>query len=56
METNADSLHVALPISLKAFLDRRVAEGRYGDVSEYISDLVRADEEQAAASCWNSNC
>ena len=43
-----DSMNVSLPGPLKAFVDNRVAEGRYGTVSEYVRALIRADERRLA--------
>ena len=38
----------ALPESMRAYIDNRVAAGNYGNTSEYIRDLVRRDQEQQA--------
>lgn len=38
----------ALPESLRAYIDSRVAAGHYGNTSEYIRDLVRRDQEDQA--------
>ena len=43
-----ESMNISLPEPLKRFVDGRVAEGRYGSVSEYVRDLIRADEKRKA--------
>lgn len=43
-----DSMNVSLPGPLKAFVDAQIAEGRYGTVSEYVRELIRADEKRRA--------
>ena len=42
------SMNISLPDSLKAFVDGQVAEGRYSSVSEYVCELIRADEKRKA--------
>lgn len=42
------TMNVSLPDTLKAFVDRRVAERGYGSHSEYVRDLVRKDELEGA--------
>jgi antitoxin ParD1/3/4 len=42
------TMNVSLPDTLKAFVDKRVAERGYGSHSEYMRDLVRKDELEAA--------
>ena len=42
------TMNVSLPDTLKAFVDQRVAERGYGSHSEYVRDLVRKDELEAA--------
>ena len=40
------TMSFALPESMRAYIDRRVAAGHYGNTSEYIRDLVRRDQEE----------
>jgi antitoxin ParD1/3/4 len=42
-------MNISMPDSLKAFVDERVRSGGYGSYSEYLRELVRRDEQQAAA-------
>ena len=42
------SMNISLPESLKAFVDERVKSAGYGSHSEYLRDLVRKDELEAA--------
>lgn len=41
-------MNISLPGPLKAFVDAQIAEGRYGTVSEYMRELIRADEKRRA--------
>ena len=43
------SMNISLPDPLKQFVDGQIAEGRYSSVSEYVRELIRADEKQKAA-------
>ena len=43
-----DSMNISLPTPLKAFIDGQLAEGRYSSASEYVRELVRADEKAKA--------
>jgi antitoxin ParD1/3/4 len=38
-------MNISLPDPLKDFIERQVASGRYSSVSEYVRELVRADEK-----------
>ena len=42
------SMNISLPEPLKEFIDRQIASGRYSSVSEYVRELVRADEKRKA--------
>jgi antitoxin ParD1/3/4 len=41
-----ETMNIALPESMKAFVQQRVAEGGYSSVSEYVRDLIRADQKR----------
>lgn len=44
------TLNFALPESMRAWVEQRVASGQYGNTSEYLRDLIRKDQlEQAKA-------
>ncbi len=43
-----DTMNVALPESMKQFVQQRVAEGRYSIVIEYISIMILADQKRKA--------
>ena len=43
-----ETMNVALPESMKHFVQERVSEGGYSSVSEYIRDLIRADQKRNA--------
>jgi antitoxin ParD1/3/4 len=43
-----DSMNISLPHRLKAWIEGQVADGRYSSASEYIRELIRADEKAKA--------
>jgi antitoxin ParD1/3/4 len=43
-----DTLNISLPEPLKAFVEAQVAEGRYSSASDYIHELIRADQKRKA--------
>lgn len=40
------TMNVSLPEPMKEFVDRLVAGGRYSSASEYVRELIRADEKR----------
>ena len=42
------TLNISLPESMRAYIEEKVAEGGYSTASEYIRELVRADQKRAA--------
>jgi antitoxin ParD1/3/4 len=40
-----ETMNVALPEPMKHFVQERVLEGGYSSVSEYIRELIRADQK-----------
>ena len=42
------SMNISLPDPLKQFVDSQVAQGRYSSTSEYMRELIRADEKLKA--------
>ena len=40
---------VSLPDAMKAWVERQAEDGRYGDASDYIRDLIRRDQEREKA-------
>lgn len=42
------SMNISLPDPLKQFVDSQVAQGRYSSTSEYMRELIRADEKMKA--------
>ena len=42
------SMNISLPDPLKQFVDGQIATGRYSSVSEYVRELIRADEKRRA--------
>ena len=43
-----ETMNIALPESLKEFVQKRVSEGGYSSVSEYIRELIRVDQKELA--------
>ena len=43
---NLDTMNVALPESLRDYVLQQVADGAYGSVSEYVRELIRADQKR----------
>jgi len=46
MET--ETMNVALPRNLKEYVQEQVSLGGYSSVSEYLRELIRADQKQKA--------
>jgi antitoxin ParD1/3/4 len=42
------TMNISLPDPLKQFVDGQILTGRYSSASEYIRELIRADEKQKA--------
>jgi antitoxin ParD1/3/4 len=42
------TMSFALPETMRTYIEARVADGNYGNTSEYIRDLVRKDQEEQA--------
>ncbi|MDD3650753.1 type II toxin-antitoxin system ParD family antitoxin [Immundisolibacter sp.] len=40
------TMNISLPDSLKAFVDEQVASRGYGSSSEYLRELIRADQDR----------
>ena len=43
------SMNISLPDPLKQFVEGQISTGRYSSASEYVRELIRADEKQKAA-------
>ncbi len=39
------TMNISLPDTLKSFIDARVSRDGYGNVSEYVRELVRQDQK-----------
>lgn len=39
-------LTISMPDQMNAYVETQIAQGRYGNVSEYFRDLVRRDQER----------
>lgn len=43
------TMNVSLPDAMKDWVDARLADGSFGNASEYVRHLIRRDQERAAA-------
>lgn len=43
------TMNVSLPEPMKAWVERQVDGGSYGNASDYIRDLIRKDQERKTA-------
>ncbi len=43
------TMNVSLPDALKIWAERQAEGGRYGNVSDYVRDLIRKDQERTEA-------
>ncbi len=41
-----ETMNIALPESMKHFVQEQVSAGGYSSVSEYVRDLIRADQKR----------
>jgi antitoxin ParD1/3/4 len=48
-QTPRTRLTISMPEQMAAYVEARIAEGRYGNVSEFFRDLIRRDQERRAA-------
>lgn len=43
------TMNVSLPDEMKLWAEAQAQDGRYGNVSDYVRDLIRRDQERAVA-------
>ena len=43
------TMNVSLPDQMKAWVEAQTKDGRYGNVSDYVRDLIRKDQEREKA-------
>ena len=43
-----DTMNIAIPETLKAFVQKQVERRGYSSVSEYVRELIRSDQERQA--------
>ncbi len=43
------TMNVSLPDPMKAWVEQRTQGGRYGNVSDYMRDLIRRDQDRQSA-------
>jgi antitoxin ParD1/3/4 len=41
-----ETMNIALPESMKHYVQERVSEGGYSSVSEYVRELIRSDQKR----------
>ena len=42
------TMNISLPDALKEWAESRVAQGRFSNVSDYVRDLIRREQERLA--------
>jgi antitoxin ParD1/3/4 len=42
------NLSISLPDSMRDFVEQKIERGSYGTISEYLRELIRADERREA--------
>lgn len=42
------TMNVSLPEAMKQWVEKQARSGRYSNTSDYVRDLIRRDQEQAA--------
>ena len=50
------TMNISLPDAMRAFVEQKVASGGYSTASEYIRELVRADQKRAAQERLEACC
>jgi antitoxin ParD1/3/4 len=43
------TMNISLPDQMKAYVEAQTLDGRYSNVSDYMRDLIRKDQEKAKA-------
>ena len=43
------TMNISLPDQMKAFVEAQTRDGRYSNVSDYMRDLIRRDQEKRQA-------
>ena len=43
------TMNVSLPESMKAWVEQQTRDGRYGNASDYVRELIRKDQDRRAA-------
>lgn len=44
-----DSMNISVSEPLRKFVEAQIVQGRYGSASEYVRELIRADEKRKAS-------
>ena len=43
------TMNVSLPEPMKAWVEQQTRDGRYGNASDYVRELIRKDQDRRAA-------
>ena len=46
------TMNISLPDKMKKWVERRAAGGEFGNVSDYVRDLVRQDQARVKELAW----
>ncbi|MEG4321167.1 MULTISPECIES: hypothetical protein [unclassified Microcoleus] len=44
-----NTIHISLPDSVKAYLEKQVASGNYNNISDYILELIVQEQKRKTA-------
>jgi antitoxin ParD1/3/4 len=48
-EIDMATMNISLPDQMKEWIERQVETGRYANVSDFVRDLIREDQDRVAA-------
>lgn len=49
------TMNISLPDKMKKWIEAQIEDGRYANVSDYMRDLVRNEQEKAEYNAWLAN-
>lgn len=47
LEKEKETVNFSLPRSMREFVEAQIRSGRYGNISEYMRELIRRDQDRA---------
>jgi antitoxin ParD1/3/4 len=49
---NMAQMNISVPENLKGWAEQRVRDGRYATINDYVTDLMRRDQDAVAELAW----